>query len=453
MKLLKKPLARVLSLLMTLALAAPMLSLPASAAGTKTIRGSQFPTVFVHGMMGWGSYEPFSNVLDYWGATSGSMMDYLSGQGYRVYSASTGALSSAWDRSCELYAQITGTRTDYGAAHAKKYGHERYGEDFTGRALIPNFHWSAKNKLNFVGHSFGVPTIRLLADLLKDGNAEEVSAAKQAGTKASPLFTGGKGGWIFSITGLHGPNNGSTYLDSAPVSTVGAFSLYGVWAYALGITNVTAIHNFRLEHFGITVKDSEPFGSALLRILQDGSFYSHHDSCWADMDIDRQVYRNKSIEMNPDIFYFSFYGNGVSSGALKTPDLTDFVVMQPYEVILGNYTGATDGAFVDGYGAYQKTVRTPVQNLGEEWQPNDGMVNVLSARVPFHRNASGKRVFDRYRTYKKGTKLSPGIWNVMPDDGYDHFGVIGGVLSENAADTRAFYKNLMDLIYSCQRTA
>ena len=87
------------------------------------------------------------------------------------------------------------------------------------------------------------------------------------------------------------------------------------------------------------------------------------------------------------------------------------------------------------------------------WQPNDGMVNVLSARVPFHRNASGKRVFDRYRTYKKGTKLSPGIWNVMPDDGYDHFGVIGGVLSENAADTRAFYKNLMDLIYSCQRTA
>jgi hypothetical protein len=41
----------------------------------------------------------------------------------------------------------------------------------------------------------------------------------------------------------------------------------------------------------------------------------------------------------------------------------------------------------------------------------------------------------------------------MPDDGYDHFGVICGVLSENAADTRAFYKNLMDLIYSCQRTA
>lgn len=450
----KKALSLVLSLVMTLVMAGPMLTRSVAAAGSKNLRGSQFPTVFVHGMMGWGSYEPFHNVIDYWGATSGSMMDYLNGQGYRVYAASTGALSSAWDRACELYAQLTGTRTDYGAAHAKKYGHERYGEDFTGRALIPGFQWSSKNKLNLVGHSFGAPTIRLLADLMKDGNAAETAAAKKAGTKVSPLFTGGKGDWIFSLTSLHGPNNGSTFLDSAPLSTVGAFELYALWAYALGITDVTAIHNFRLEHFGVTVKDSETFGSALLRILQDGQFYAHNDSCWADMDIDRQVYNNKYLDLNPDIFYFSFYGNGVSSGTgLKTPDPTDFVVMQLYEGIIGNYTGSTDGAFADGFGPYAKTVRVPVQTLGKDWQPNDGMVNVLSGRVPFHRNASGKRVYDKHRTYKPGTKLLPGIWNVMPEDGYDHFGVIGGVLSENAADTRTFYRNLMELISSCKRTA
>ena len=44
--------------------------------------------------------------------------------------------SSNRDRACELYAQMKGTRTDYGIAHSRRHNHERYGRDFTGKALL-----------------------------------------------------------------------------------------------------------------------------------------------------------------------------------------------------------------------------------------------------------------------------------------------------------------------------
>ncbi len=52
--------------------------------------------------------------MPYWGMTTGSLPDYLATKGYETYAASVGPLSSAWDRACELYAQLVGARTDYG---------------------------------------------------------------------------------------------------------------------------------------------------------------------------------------------------------------------------------------------------------------------------------------------------------------------------------------------------
>lgn len=42
--------------------------------------------------------------------------------------ASVSAFGSNYDRAVELYYYIKGGRVDYGAAHAAKYGHERYGK-------------------------------------------------------------------------------------------------------------------------------------------------------------------------------------------------------------------------------------------------------------------------------------------------------------------------------------
>ncbi|MBO7690723.1 MAG: hypothetical protein J6T14_07845, partial [Clostridia bacterium] len=74
--------------------------------------------VFVHGYMGWGSYDAQYKVMPYWGMFTGDLLKRLNKACFACYAASVAPQGSAWDRACELYAQLAGTRTDYGAAHA-----------------------------------------------------------------------------------------------------------------------------------------------------------------------------------------------------------------------------------------------------------------------------------------------------------------------------------------------
>ena len=99
---------------------------------------------------------------------------------------------------------------DYGAANAAEYGHARYGATYD-KPLIAG--WSASKKINLVGHSFGGATIRLFLDILADGSAEEQAAAKADGTEVSPFFEGGKADWVYSLTTLAAPHNGTTFLE------------------------------------------------------------------------------------------------------------------------------------------------------------------------------------------------------------------------------------------------
>ena len=116
---------RFLCLLLTLVLALSLCAIPAAAADTQT--RSDDPVVFVHGLMGWGERAGLNSVLPYWGMTTGSLTSYLNSLGYETYSATVGPISSAWDRACELYAQLTGTTVDYGAAHAAAHDHAQIG--------------------------------------------------------------------------------------------------------------------------------------------------------------------------------------------------------------------------------------------------------------------------------------------------------------------------------------
>ena len=52
---------------------------------------------------------------------------------------------------------------DYGAAHAAKYGHERYGKTYEG--VYED--WQPGQKVHLVGHSMGGQTIRQLESLLE----------------------------------------------------------------------------------------------------------------------------------------------------------------------------------------------------------------------------------------------------------------------------------------------
>ena len=167
---------------------------------------TDYDYVYCHGLSGWGSYDIQNNVLPYWGMLGGDMIKNLNALGYKYHTASVDPNGSAWDRACELSAQLTGTRVDYGKAHSETYGHDRYGKDFSKNPLLTA--WSSERKINLLGHSFGGATIRLMASLMANGDAAELAAT--APDDVSPLFTGGKADWIYSITTLAAPTNGTT---------------------------------------------------------------------------------------------------------------------------------------------------------------------------------------------------------------------------------------------------
>ncbi len=183
---------------------------------------TNYKYVWVHGLMGWGSYDFYYNLFPYWGIFNGDLMKELNSMGYECYAASVAGTASAWDRACELYAQLTGTVVDYGEAHSSRCGHERYGKDFTGKALIDK--WDSTNKINLLGHSFGGATIRVFASLMAVGSEEEMKASPD---NVSSFFTGGKGDWIYSMTSLAAPHNGtSAYSDNSSELDTAAYDMY-----------------------------------------------------------------------------------------------------------------------------------------------------------------------------------------------------------------------------------
>ena len=126
---------------------------------------NKYPYIFVHGMMGWGEENKLYK-MPYWGMVCGNQMKQLRAEGIEAYAPQVSPVGSAWDRACELYAQLTGTRVDYGVAHSKEKGHDRFGMTFA-KPLVPG--WGSEKKIHLLGHSFGGATMRVLVELLTNG--------------------------------------------------------------------------------------------------------------------------------------------------------------------------------------------------------------------------------------------------------------------------------------------
>ena len=294
---------RFLSLLLTLVLTLSLCVIPAAAANTQA--RSDDPVVFVHGLMGWGQRDKINRIMPYWGMTTGSLTDYLSSQGYETYAASVGPISSAWDRACELYAQLVGTRTDYGVKHSQDFGHDRYGIDYE-QPLFDG--WGTERAVNLVGHSFGGATTRQFLELMANGSAEEVAAAKAAGTTPSPLFTGGKSSWVHSMTEIAAPHNGTTFIESNGTIMDVATNLAETLAKGFGITEIKNLYDFQLEQFGIYKDPNETVLETLQRVFST-DFMSHNDNAFLDLTIDKSLEINDDIGIESNVYYFSYAGN------------------------------------------------------------------------------------------------------------------------------------------------
>lgn len=348
---------------------------------------TNYSYVFVHGLSGWGSYDDVYKLMPYWGMFGGDLMEYLNNRGFHTYAASVGPTDSAWDRACELYAQLTGTVTDYGVAHSERCRHERFGKDFTGRALIPVF--DETNKINLLGHSFGGATVRMFAAVMAQGSAEERAATDPA--ELSPYFAGGKGGWIHSVTSLAAPHNGtSAYCDDGKAEEQTPLQK------ALG--DLMNSYNNR------TFDD---------RIESDHANY--------DMYIDHALALNETMPVFADTYYFSY----ACAATEKQADGTYTAINSKMEFLfrssanrIGAFTGVTDGGYV----------------IDETWLENDGLVNTISAKAPF---GQPQQDYD-------ADHVTKGVWNIMPTILGDHMSLEGGLFHVN--DIKCLYTEHLDRI-------
>lgn len=354
---------------------------------------TNYKYIFVHGLSGWGSYDKQYKFMPYWGMFGGDLIKYLNEQGFECYAASVAPTGSAWDRACELYAQLAGKVVDYGKAHSERCHHERYGTDFSKTPLIDK--WDSENKINILGHSFGGATVRLFSELMANGSKEEQEATDP--DAISELFTGGKADRIYSIVTLAAPHNGTT--------------AYNIDADADKPQNFKErVQSFLSSLVSVASKDND-----------DGRIQS--DNASFDMNIDNALALNKTISTLENVYYFSV----PCSSSIKADDGTYYPDESKTEnlyvksaKLMGKYTGVTENGYV----------------IDESWQQNDGLVNTISAKAPF--NAPSKDYDEK--------DITTGVWNIMPVYDGDHMSLQGGMFKKN--DVKEYYVNMLSMINS-----
>ena len=365
----------------------------------------QHPYVFVHGMMGWGEDKKFYKGLPYWGMVTGNYPRRMREKGYEVYTPTVSPLGSAWDRACELYANLTGTTVDYGVAHSKEKGHNRFGETFP-EAMLPD--WTPERSIHLLGHSFGGPTMRMFVELLRNGSPEE-RAATPAG-QLSPLFEGGHGDLVKSITTISGPFDGITFPHALP-KTVDYGLTYGIPMVASIIGNVGSgrVYDFQMSQWGITaVKDGVRFARDMLNMKAIRNFVKAKDNVFADIHIPQAAEINKKLSVPAEQYLFSVTGNGTKTGKSGNQVRAPIMIFAfaPFAYSLGKFPDQTIAGV----------------KITEGWRMNDGIVPVESGRHP---------TTEPWCEWVdvKDKPIQKGIWHALPTVPGDHGTVIGGSIS------------------------
>ncbi|RKR11146.1 triacylglycerol lipase [Flavobacterium sp. 90] len=371
-----------------------------------TIVQNKYPVVLVHGMLGWGRDE--MNGFHYWGG-KGDIQEDLKKEGYQVYTASMGPLSSNWDRAVELYYYIKGGTVDYGAVHAQKFGHNRYGRTYLG--AYPQ--WDGVSKVHLVGHSMGGPTPRYLIELLENGDAQEMAFVAAAGeAPTSDLFKGGKK-WIHSLTTVAGVHNGALTADYFEFRETLEKMFFGLAGLA-GVTN-ESFYDFDLEQWGIKRNTGETIPAYFERIKND-NFWNSQDNCMYDLSVKASDLQNKNAKASSSIYYASYNIDGTeddNNDGIRKPLKSMMEMLKPDAIKVGS-----------------TTISLPFGYM--VWRPSDGLVSIPSAQYP---------IGDKYQIMDTEKRmLAPmGTWDVHSTImGLDHMSI---VIPDDKAST---YKYLLD---------
>ena len=363
---------------------------------------NQDPIILVHGFNGF-TDDINPNVLShYWGGDKLNIRQDLEQNGYNAYEASISAFGSNYDRAVELYYYIKGGTVDYGAAHAERYGHERYGKTYEGVYKD----WQPGQKVHLVGHSMGGQTVRQLEELLRNGSQEEIEYQKTHGGDISPLLQGGHDNMVSSITTLGTPHNGTHAADE-----LGNEALVRQVVFDLGkrLGNKNSRVDFGLSQWGLKQQPGESYISYLLRV-KNSKLWQSKDNGFYDLTRDGATDLNRKTSLNPNIVYKTYTAEATHP-TLIGKQKADYNMFLPFTVT-GNVIGkATE----------------------KEWRENDGLLSVISSQHPFN------------QAYTEATDTNQkGIWQVTPTKhDWDHVDFVG----QDSTDTKRSREELQQFWY------
>ncbi|KAJ3061783.1 hypothetical protein HDU98_002330 [Podochytrium sp. JEL0797] len=405
--------------------------------------GSNYPTVFLHGLGGWGEAKPLLGLVHYFGGITQNILQDLRDNGYTVSAPSMGPLSSNWERACEAFAQITGSVTDYGVARSTQFGHLRFGEDHTGDALVPGF-MQASNplKINLVGHSLGGPTQRMLTHLLQFGSPTEMSACVTAKTVCSPLFwTNKTQSYVNGVYALSGVHQGSTFADFLQSNNGFLDFFRQLILTVVGLNNWDGINllDMQLGHWGLVQNPGEKFFAYMNRILASPWFFEDSNALF-DLSVSSVNSPLLSFVQNaPQVTYFSTAGlstNWVINVALA--QVTTLVFLGPIAGIIGTYSNSSLPILTS-------------TNTPKGWRMNDGLVPIASSRSP----PSGFKSFPMSMSSGSQTSLvgsalamapAKGVYNYVGEMNHmDHADLVG-LLDLVPGMRTNLYMNIMSVL-------
>lgn len=397
---------KIIAVILAAVMVFGVVAIPASAAEIKNGK-TNYPYIFVHGMGGWAPSGKYYSMSPYWGGglmpgSETDIIEILNENGIEAYAPAVGPLSSAWDRACELYAQLTGTVVDYGEAHSTAHGHDRYGFSYEGKATMGE-PWNLKDKINLVGHSFGGATVRLLTSLLAFGDADEIAAT---GKDTSPLFTGGHD-CVHSCITLSAPHNGS-HVANQLVDPQWTMGLMATALNLIGMVfgNDFLVFSFQLGHMGLTPKQDEL--RSFINIDGINSYAKSNDNCGYDMTLRGAAELNEKIKLAPNTYYYSYTTeNTWDITKFELPDKGLSLIFYISSMMLASQNGKTvDGIKIEG-----------------DWAKNDGIVPLASAKYPLCDEETALNYSDEI---EKGNKIKSGRWYYFdPMTGMDHFDFCG----------------------------
>ena len=372
---------------------------------------NQYPVVFVHGFLGFAGDNQFSLAPKYWGGTKYNIDRNLTNEGYNVHEANIGAFSSNYDRAVELYYYVKGGRVDYGAAHAAKYGHHRYGRTYKG--IMRN--WEPGKKIHFIGHSMGGQTIRQMEEFLRNGNQEEIEYQRQHGGTISDLFTGGKDNMVASITTLGTPHNGTPAADKIGTRKLVKETINRIGRLSGG-KDVDIDLGF--SQWGLKQQPNESYIDYAERVSKS-KIWNTEDQAVNDLTTQGAEKINQQTSLNPNIVYTTYTGSATHTGPLGNE------LPNSSEILLLNLTSRIIG-----------------KDANKEIRPNDCVVPVISSQHPS--NQAFKKVDDHTPATDKG------VLQVRPVQyDWDHLDLVGMDafdLTHTGRELGQFYLGIMDNI-------